>query len=395
MRQYVACRTSTRCAPEVRAESSEALERAGGDAAFARRLERFFTELRDPLVACTAPTSASRRRGRALLEADRATAGRARPGAARARPRARDHAGLAAPRAGGRLRHLRRPLRRDAAGRARAAALPARARRHLPAPHAAAARAARAQRRRLRGRRLRRGRARAGHDGRPARARAPTCARRAWRCASTSSSTTPRASTPGRRPRSPATSACWPSTAPSPTAREPDAYERTLPEVFPDIAPGNFTLGAGARPLGVDDVQRLPVGPRLLEPRGVRRDGGGDARAGERRRRRAAARRGAVPVEAHGDELPEPARGPRAAAGVPRADADRRARGRVQGRGDRLAARSRRLPRRRPPRGQGVRPRLPQRAHGAAVELAGVRPRGADDAARCGRCRRSRRARAG
>ena len=61
-------------------------------------------------------------------------------------------------------------------------------------------------------------------------------------------------------------------------------------------------------------------------------------------------------------ELPEPARGPRAAAGLPRGDADRRPRGRLQGRGDRRAARPRPLPRHRPPRGQGVRPRLPQRA---------------------------------
>ena len=53
--------------------------------------------------------------------------------------------------------------------------------------------------------------------------------------------------------------------------------------------------------------------------------------------------------------------------------------GRVQGRGDRRAARPRPLPRDRPPRGQGVRPRLPQRAHGAAVERAGLGPRGADD----------------
>ena len=57
--------------------------------------------------------------------------------------------------------------------------------------------------------------------------------------------------------------------------------------------------------------------------------------------------------------------------------------GRLQGRGDRRAARPRRLPRHRPPRGQGVRPRLPQRAHGAAVERARLRARRADDAARC------------
>ena len=61
---------------------------------------------------------------------------------------------------------------------------------------------------------------------------------------------------------------------------------------------GQLHVGAGARPLGVDDVQRVPVGPRLHEPRGVRRDGRGDARPRGRRRRRAAPRRRAVPVEA-------------------------------------------------------------------------------------------------
>ena len=58
-------------------------------------------------------------------------------------------------------------------------------------------------------------------------------------------------------------------------------------------------------------------------------------------------------------------------------DAHRRAGGRLQGRGDRLPARPRRLPGRGAARGQGVRPRLPQRAHGAAVERAGLAPRGA------------------
>ena len=33
----------------------------------------------------------------------------------------------------------------------------------------------------------------------------------------------------------------------SPTARLPDAYERTLREVFPDFAPGSFTFVAGGR----------------------------------------------------------------------------------------------------------------------------------------------------
>ena len=45
----------------------------------------------------------------------------------------------------------------------------------------------------------------------------------------------------GRRPRWPATSAGWPSIAPSSTGRSLDAYEATLLEIFPDIAPGSFT----------------------------------------------------------------------------------------------------------------------------------------------------------
>jgi amylosucrase len=36
--------------PDVRAEHARAAGRLGGDAAFRVRLERFFTELRDPLV---------------------------------------------------------------------------------------------------------------------------------------------------------------------------------------------------------------------------------------------------------------------------------------------------------------------------------------------------------
>ena len=145
-----------------------------------------------------------------------------------------------------------------------------------------------------------------GTIGRPARAGDATCARPGWRCASTSCSTTPRPSTPGPP------SASFYRTFPD--RSEPDAYERTLPEVFPDTAPGSFTRVE--RPLGLDDVQRLPVGPRLHEPRRLRGDGRGDALAGRGRRRRPAPGRRAVPVEAAGHELPEPARGPRAAAGA-------------------------------------------------------------------------------
>ena len=203
---------------------------------------------------------------------------RARPRAAPARPRARDHAGLAAARAGGRLRHLRRPLRRHARRRARAAAVPARARRQLPAPDAAAGRAARSPTTAAT-----RSPTTARSSRRWARwttcARSPaTCTRTGWRCASTSSSTTRRASTRGRggAGRRRAQARLLPHVPGPHRARRLRAHAaRGLPR----HRARQLLLGARARPLGVDDVQRLPVGPRLHEPRGVPRDGGGRPRA--------------------------------------------------------------------------------------------------------------------
>ena len=46
----------------------------------------------------------------------------------------------------------------------------------------------------------------------------------------------------------------------------PDAYERSLPEVFPDFAPGNFTFDEESSSLGLDHVQHLAVGPQLAQP---------------------------------------------------------------------------------------------------------------------------------
>jgi len=60
--------------PEVRDEYERALEQVGGDAAFAVRLERFFTELRDPLVALYAGDPRFPGMWRALLDAIAATA---------------------------------------------------------------------------------------------------------------------------------------------------------------------------------------------------------------------------------------------------------------------------------------------------------------------------------
>ena len=242
-------------------------------------------------------------------------------------------------------------------------ALPARAGRDLPAPDAAPARAARAQRRRLRRARLRRGRARRWGRWRTCARWPATCGRRAWRCAWTSCSTTPRRSTNGRRRptstgrsrtgRSPTpTSARCPRSSPTPrpgaSRRVGDRWvwttfngyqwdlDYTNPDVFVAMASAMLALAN----VGVD-VLRLDAAPFLWKR--------------------------------VGHQLPEPARGPRAAAGLPGGDADRRARGRLQGRGDRRPRRPRPLPGDGQARGQGVRPRLPQRAHGAAVERAGVR----------------------
>ena len=92
----------------------------------------------------------------------------------------------------------------------------------------------------------------------------------------------------------------------------PDAYERTLPEVFPDFAPGQLHLGRGARRVGVDDVQRLPVGPQLGQPgrrlRVRRHHPEPGQPAGWRCFRLDAI---AFIVEAARHQLPEPARGPR------------------------------------------------------------------------------------
>ena len=200
-------------------------------------------------------------------------------------------------------------------GRARAAAVPARARRQLPAPDAAAARAARSPT--------------------TAATRSPTTARSSRRSgtmddlralaadlrADGHGAVHRRRAQPHRaRARLGAAARAGdagssPTTARSPTARSPTPTSGRCPRSSRTSRPAT-SPGSGARALGVDDVQRLPVGPRLHEPRRLPGDGRGDARAGGGRRRRAAARRRAVPVEAQGHELPEPARGPRAPAGA-------------------------------------------------------------------------------
>ena len=60
-----------------------------------------------------------------------------------------------------------------------------------------------------------------------------------------------------------------------PDRTEPDAYERTLPEVFPDIAPGSFTWVPELERWVWTTFNDVPVGPRLHQPEVFRRDGRG------------------------------------------------------------------------------------------------------------------------
>ena len=127
----------------------------------------------------------------------------------------------------------------------------------------------------------------------------------------------------------------------------PDAYERTLPDVFPDFAPGNFTWDDELDGLGLDDLQRVPVGRQLGQPGGPARVRGHHPRPREPRRRRPAARRHRLHVEAPRHRLPGRARGARHHAGAARGHPDRLSRSGVQGRGDRRPHQAARLPRRR------------------------------------------------
>ncbi len=176
----------------------------------------------------------------------------------------------------------------------------------------------------------------------------------------------------------------------------PDAYDATIPEVFPDRAPGSFSwvpeACGGCRRLGVDDVLALPVGPRLHEPRRDAGDARRDHLAGQPRASTSSAW---TPSRSCGSgwaprcqNQPE---GHTAAPAAARADPAGRAGRRLQGRGDRVAGGPRALPRRPRALPAGVRAGLPQPAHGDAVEQPGHPGRPAGRARRSAACRRSRR----
>ena len=142
----------------------------------------------------------------------------------------------------------------------------------------------------------------------------------------------------------------------------PDAYERTLPEVFPDFAPGNFTLRRGVPFLGLDDLQHLAVGSQLAQPGGLLRVRRPDLVAGESRCRVPAPGRDRLHLQADGHQLPEPAGGARDHPGAAYGRPDRRAGVDLQGRGDRRSGRSGALSRGRQARRQGQRPGVPELA---------------------------------
>ncbi len=148
------------------------------------------------------------------------------------------------------------------------------------------------------------------------------------------------------------------------TGRSPTTSRQTLPEVFPAFAPGNFTWDDQPRLLGVDDVQRVAVGRQLVEPRRLRRVRRHHRLPRQPGRRLHPPRRYRVRVEAPGHQLPEPARGARHHPGPAGLRADHDPRRDLQGRGDRRTEGRRRLPRPGRARRKGLRPRVPQLAHG-------------------------------
>ncbi len=231
-------------------------------------------------------------------------------------------------------------------------------------------------------------RARPGHHGRPGAAGRRPARQRASRCASTWCSTTSRASTSGPRaarrgdPRVPRL---------LPHLPRPDPARRLRGHA----AGGLPRLRARATSRWVDRSWRAGSGPRSTTTSGTStgptptssaRSLDVDARPGQPRGRRAAAGRGRLPVEADGHRLPEPARGAHdRCRRCGRRCPDRRPRRGLQGRGDRRPGDLRGLPRHRPARGQGLRPRLPQQPDGAALVRAGDPRRPAGPSTRCGR----------
>ena len=171
----------------------------------------------------------------------------------------------------------------------------------------------------------------------------------------------------GREGRGPATRRTATTSTSTPTGRCRTPSRQTLPEVFPDFAPGNFTWDDELDGWVWTTFNEWQWDLELGQPGGALRVRRHHPRPRQPRRRGAPARRDRVPLEAARHQLPEPARGARPHPGAAHRRPDRRARGRVQGRGDRRPARPGAVPRPGPARRPGQRPRLPQQPDGAGL----------------------------
>ena len=273
-------------------------------------------------------------------------------------------------------------------------AVPRRARRHVPPPDAAAAAAAGPERRRLRRRRLPHRAPGPRHGRRPARA--------GHAAAGARHQPVPRPRAQPRRPRArvgrggAGRRSDVPPVLPHPP--RPHRARRLRADAargVPRLRARQLHVGRRRRRLGLDDVQLVAVGPRLVEPRRRVRVRRHHPVPRQPRRRGPPARRHRVHLEAPRHDVPEPARGPRHHPGAAGRHPDGRAGRGVQGRGDRGAGRRRALPRAGSPPRQGQRPRLPQQPDGPDLVDAGDAATCGCRCTCCGRSARSRRARRG
>ena len=151
----------------------------------------------------------------------------------------------------------------------------------------------------------------------------------------------------------------------------PDAYEQTLPEVFPDFAPAT-SASPRDRQVGLDQLQQLPVGPQLVQPAGPWRWPTCSSTWPTAASRCCGWTRSGL---SGSGSAPAARTSPRSTTccwpcGL---RPHRRPGGDLQGRGDRQPHRPRRLPGRRPPPRAHLRPGLPQQPDGAVLVGGGDR----------------------
>ena len=168
-----------------------------------------------------------------------------------------------------------------------------------------------------------------------------------------------------------------------PRPRAPGRLRADAARGLPRVRAGELHVAGRHRALGLDDLPRVPVGPGLRQPRGLRRHVRHHVSTGQPGNRDPAPRRRSVHLEATRHRLREPARGARPAGGVPRPPGGGGAGRGAEGRGDRAARATGPVPRRRRPRARRVRAGVPQPADGHALEQPG-HGRGRADEQRAG-----------